>query len=320
MGVKRRRIPLADLVKRNGVLYVKQKNQHHRVCECRVVHRNCVKCNKKLARRKSDYILLAAKHAEEYSKHRQRLRPSEDHAFSKLVFYKRILAKIREEPFLCECFLCLTKGADRQRLSVRGPNKFSVDRLHDRLGYTHPDQVLRFVSKAHHSWQKRDLDNITSRTKRKWLHVVKYGIVSRSKRRYARTLSEISSMESAGMNVSQMKFMLKTHEVDHNLLRSMLENKKRTEGECQKCGVELDYGDENGFLTQKNNPRQASPDRVDNRIGYTPTNVRMVCCSCQTMGTVDEVEDVYLDVTEVSEIEDYLVQKIEDIGQMKIGK
>lgn len=317
MGVKRRRIPLVDLEKRNGVFYVKQKHQCHRVCECRVVYRNCVKCNQKLSRRKSDYISLAVKHAQEQSNHRQRIRPDEDHRFCKTEFYKRILRKIEEGRMMCECTLCRS-ATNKQRLSVRGPNKFSVDRVDDRLGYTQHDQELRLVSKMHHSWQKRDSspdDVVSSRPKckRKWITSVKTGIITRSKRRYKRTLTEILSMEAAGMDVTQMRSQLESHRIDNASCCSLLRQKMETELGCQKCGVKLDYGDKDGKLVKKHNSSQASPDRIDNRLGYTPTNVRMVCCACQTMENVDEVEDVFLGEDEFADLLHFLKQKIEQM-------
>lgn len=315
MGVKRRRIPLVDLEERNGVLFVKQKTQRHRVCECRVVYRNCVKCNKTLSSRKSDYITLAVKHAQEQSKHRQQTRPDEDHRFCETEFYKRMLVRIEESGMMCECTLC--QSTDKQRLSVRGPNKFSVDRVDDRLGYTHRDQSLRLVSKRHHSWQKRDStpnEKVSSRpnSRRKWITSVKTGIITRSKKRYKRTLLEIVSMEAAGMDVTQMRSRLKSHEIDNVSCRSLLRKKMDTERSCQKCGDELDYGDKDGYLVNKNNSSQASPDRIDNRFGYTFTNVRMVCCACQTMESVDEVDDVFLGDDELVGLLDFLKEKIKN--------
>ena len=90
---------------------------------------------------------------------------------------------------------------------------------------------------------------------------------------------------------------------------------KETEtSHCPKCGTTLDYGDENGVMTTKNNPRRASPDRLDDRIGYVDNNVRIVCCACQTMASIDDAEDVFLDGPEFADLVDYLSAKLVKIS------
>lgn len=54
----------------------------------------------------------------------------------------------------------------------------------------------------------------------------------------------------------------------------MITKKKCETSHCTKCGTRLDYGDKNGLMTTKNNPRRASPDRLNDRIGYVAKNVR----------------------------------------------
>jgi len=310
MGVKRRRVALSDLIIKNGKYYVKQKKQNHRVCECMVVYRNCIKCNKKLAKRHSDYISLMVKHAKEASEHRQKLRPEEDHSFSEKRFHELILEKVCNSKMLCECESCIESGI-RQSLSIRGRNKLSMDRVFDHLGYTHDNQILRLVSKSHHSWMKRNSNPCEVESqKRKWALTVKNGIIKRSKDRYKRTLCEIYEMEKAGMDTIQMKKWLETHIVDINNCYSMVLEKKAEFPQCGKCGIELDYGDENGITMDKNNPKRASVDRIDNRIGYVPHNVRMVCHSCQTMESIDDIEDVFLDLKETEELIKYIKTKI----------
>lgn len=309
MGVKRRRVKEKDIIEKNGKLYVKQKHQNHRVCECRIVYRNCVKCNKKLAKRHSDYIGLMVKHAKEYSLHRQKIRPNEDHSFFSKHYYQLIFSRINDSKMLCECELCIS-GDSRQHLSVRGPNKISMDRVHDHLGYTHTDQELRLVSKSHHSWQKRVSGPSLVLQKRKWIHAVKQGIVKRSKARYDRTLSEISEMEKAGMNTDDMKNWLTTHIIDHEKCISMLKEKMNSTPSCEKCGVELYYGNDCGFSETKHDTRKASPDRINNRIGYTSQNVRMVCHSCQTMESIDDPDDVFLNEVEMVELLEYIKSKM----------
>lgn len=314
MGVKRRRINPDDMIHFGGVAYVKRKNQHHRVCSCRVVYMNCVKCNKKLAKRKSDYVSLMVKHAREASAHRQKCRPDEDHFFCPVEYYRNILERVRCSNMVCECLLCApVPRGERQRLSVRGPNKFSIDRIFDKLGYTHKDQVLRLISKSHHSSQQRNAVplQITSMKKRKWLVSAVSGMLRRSRTRYSRTQVEISGMQRACMNVEKMKFYLSTHILDRASCVSMITKKKSETPNCPKCGARLDYGDENGVMNTKNNPRRASPDRLNDKIGYVDDNVRIVCCACQTMGSIDDAEDVFLTTVEVAELVRYLEGKIE---------
>lgn len=317
MGVKRRRIGPADMIYKRGVAYVKRKNQHHRVCSCCVVYMNCVKCNKKLAKRKSDYISLMVKHAREASVHRQICRPDEDHSFCPLTYYRLILQRVQKSGMVCECPLCSPLPPEqRQRLSVRGPNKFSIDRIFDKLGYTHHDQVLRLISKSHHSSQQRNAVPMqtTSKQKRKWMVSAVSGMLRRSKTRFLRTKVEILGMQRAHMDVERMEFYLSTHVLERDSCVSMITKKKRETSHCPKCGVHLDYGDENGVMTTKNNPKRASPDRLDDRIGYVENNVRIVCCACQTMGSIDDAEDIFLTETEIVDLVDYLAEKVTTIS------
>lgn len=271
---------------------------------------NCVKCNDRYARRKSDYISVMVKHARETSARRNTTRPEQNHDFDDLKYYKLVLARIRESRMLCECGLCLSRGT-RQMLSIRGPNKMSIDRVYDDIGYTHEDQVLRLISKVHHSSQKRDAVpvDVTSRP-RKWTESTLGGMVKRSRKRYERTKKEISQMEGALLDVKGMVVFLNTHLIDREELRTMIKRMRDETPNCTKCGVRLDYGNDEGLLLTKNNPRQASPDRVNDRIGYTPDNVHMVCCACQTMGEVDDADDIFLDDLGYEELEKYMVSKI----------
>lgn len=310
MGVKTRRLEPGDLIHKRGRVYAKRGKKNYRVCECMVFYGNCVKCNDKYARRKSDYISVMVKHARETSVKRRVTRPTENHDFDDLEYYRLVLARIHESRMLCECSLCVSRGT-RQMLSIRGPNKMSMDRSRDDIGYTHKDQVLRLISKVHHSSQKRDAIPVekTSRPRR-WSDAMVNGITKRSKKRYERTKKEISQMERASMNVDEMVMFLNTHVIDRENIRSMLDGLREGTPDCSKCGIGLDYGDPDGFLVTTNNPRQASPDRVNDRIGYIPENVRMVCCACQTMGEVDDAEDIFLDEPGIMDLERYLVDKI----------
>ena len=309
MGVKTRRIPPVDLIHKGGRVYARRGGQNHRVCDCRVFYMNCIKCNEKYATRKSDYITMMVKHARETSSKRRVTRPEEDHEFDELKYYKILLTRIKESQMRCECTLCASLGF-RQVLSIRGPNKMSIDRVRDDLGYTHKDQVLRIVSKVHHSPQKRDATPIEVRSKRKWTDSTLSGIVRRSRKRYERTRKEITQMERAMMDVSSMVGFLKTHIVDREDTRSMIERLRNETPRCRKCGIDLYYGNEDGYLLFKNNPRQASPDRIHDRMGYTPDNVQMVCCACQTLGEVDDAEDIFLDADGIMDLERYMVNKI----------
>jgi len=319
MGVKRRRISPVEMVHIDGVAYVKRKNQHHRVCSCYVVYMNCVKCNKKLAKRKSDYVSLMVKHAREASVHRQKCRPEENHLFNPVKYYRLILQCVRRSNMVCECPLCTKLSwSKRQRLSVRGPNKFSIDRVFDSLGYTHDGQVLRLISKSHHSSQQRNAVplQITSKKKRKWIVSAVSGMLRRSKTRYTRTQIEIIGMRQARMDVADMLFYLNTHLLDRETCVSMIIKKREETFHCPKCGCVLDYGDDNGVMTTKNNPRRASPDRLNDRIGYVDYNVRIVCCACQTMGSIDDTDDVFLTSAEEKDLVDYLTGKIAEISKL----
>ena len=250
------------------------------------------------------------KHARETSIKRGIKRPHEDHGFDEPEYYRMILQRIRESKMTCECILCLSRGT-RQALSIRGPNKMSMDRVHNDLGYTHQDQVLRLISKNHHSAQDRDAVplEVTSR-RRKWSDSTLSGMIKRSKKRYDRTRKEIQHMKKALMDVDAMITYLGTHVTDKETLRSLIERLRMETPNCAKCGVPLEYGDDKGYLVTKKNPRQASPDRLNDRIGYTPDNVQMVCCACQTIGEVDDAEDIFLDEAGLIDLEKYLEDKI----------
>ncbi len=313
MGVKRRRIPPSDIIIINGQTYARQGNKNHLICDCKVFYMNCMNCNEKLARRKSDYISLMVRHARQASVRRQITRPSEDHSFNNITFYKCILDRITKSEFMCECLLCESRNISH-KLSIRGANKFSMDRKFDHIGYTHPDQILRLVSKSHHSSQQRDaIPEKAMNRRRKWIQMAMWGISKRSKRRYIRTKQEIEDMENAKMDVTHMKLFMETHHVDKDKCTQMLIQKKSETPNCVKCGIELDFGDENGILVYTNNPVQASVNRIDNRIGYTSDNVEIVCCSCQVMEVPDEIPDIFLSDVDLDDLKEYLIRKIESI-------
>lgn len=310
MGVKTRRLLPNDLIHKGGRVYAKRGKQNHRVCSCRVFYMNCVKCNDKYARRKSDYMTVMVKHARETSIKRKKSRPHENHEFNDLSYYKLVLTRIQESKMMCECTLCLDRGI-RQKLSIRGPNKMSMDRVYDDMGYTHENQHLRLISKAHHSSQKRDAVPISIiSNNRKWSDSTVSGIIKRSRKRYDRTEKEISQMKNALLDVSDMLLFLNSHLIDRQNIKQMINRLQEETPNCRKCNIPLDYGDTNGYLVTKNNPRQASPDRLNDRIGYIPGNVQMVCCACQTMGEIDDAEDIFLDKNELLDLENYLVDKI----------
>lgn len=112
------------------------------------------------------------------------------------------------------------------------------------------------------------------------------------------------------MSVSKMEGYLGTHLLDRSTCVEMITKKKRETSHCPKCGERLDYGDEHGFMTTKNNPRRASPDRLNDRIGYVSSNVRIVCCACQTMGSIDDADDVFLTDREKADLVAYLEARI----------
>ena len=310
MGIKRKRIPLTEIIYKNDKKYAMDGNKCRMVCECMVFYRNCMKCNLKLAKRHSDYISLMTKHCREASESRKKTRPHEDHDFCLSIFLNRIYTIIKENNLLCMCELCMNL-TNKQKLSIRGPNKLSVDRVFDNLGYTHADQILRLVSKSHHSWQKRDSVPIESK-KRKWIQGAKDGILHRSTKRYNRIGIEIISMENSGLDVLELIQQQKTHIITPVDCEYMLVNKKKNTPNCKKCNVELDYGDENGNVFTCGESRRASPDRINNRLGYIPENVRMVCFSCQTIESIDDRDDLFLDDKEYVELLEYLENKIKN--------
>ena len=308
MGIKRKRIPLSQIIYKNDKKYAMDGIKCRMVCECMVFYRNCMKCNLKLAKRHSDYISLMIKHCREASESRKKTRPHEDHDFCLSKFLNRIYTIIKENNLLCMCELCMNL-TNKQKLSIRGPNKLSVDRVFDNLGYTHADQILRLVSKSHHSWQKRDSIPMESK-KRKWIQGAKNGILHRSTKRYNRIGIEIISMEKSGLDVLELIQQQKTHIITPVDCEYMLVNKKKNTPNCKKCNVELDYGDENGNVFTCGESRRASPDRINNRLGYIPENVRMVCFSCQTIESIDDRDDLFLDDKEYVELLEYLENKI----------
>lgn len=315
MGVKRRRIPTDEIIIKDGKTYARRGGKNQLICECKVFYMNCMVCNDKLARRKSDYVPLMVRHARQSSVRRSITRPHENHSFDEAKFYSLLLDRIVESGFKCECILCSARGS-HQRLSVRGANKMSMDRKFDNIGYTHPDQKLRLVSKSHHSSQQRDaIPEKSMKRRRKWIHMAMWGISKRSKERYTRVGKEIIDMEKAGLDVTCMKGYMGSHEVDISKCTQMIINKKNRTSNCVKCDVELDFGDEDGVLVTTNNPNQASVNRIDNRIGYTESNVELVCCACQSMEIPSEIPDIFLSESELDDLKEYISKKMKTIGK-----
>ena len=308
MGVKRRRFSPSDIIVKNGKSYASSGGRLYRVCECKIFYRHCTKCNDLLANRTSHYVQEMVKHSKQASIKRNKTRPEQDHHFDQNRYYQLLLERMIKSGLECECSLCIEKD-EKQLLSIWGPNKMSIDRTSDNIGYTHKDQILRIISKNHHSWQKRDAIPEEA-YRRNWLNTTVSHMVKRSKKRYIRTKSELKEMEKAGLDISEMSVYLESHVIEPKRCKTMIEDKVRTTDSCKKCGILLDYGDENGFLKTKNNPRQASPDRINNRIGYISDNVQIVCCSCQTMGNLDENEDIFLDETGIIDLKRFLTDKI----------
>lgn len=308
MGVKRRRFSPDDITIKNGKSYAISGKRLYRVCECKIFYRHCIKCNELLSKRTSHYVQEMVKHSRQSSLKRKKTRPNEDHHFDQNRYYQLLLERVVKSGLVCECSLCIENNR-KQYLSIWGPNKISIDRESDNIGYTHKNQRLRLISKNHHSWQKRDAIPEKS-YRRNWLGTTVSHIVKRSKKRYDRTRAEIDEMEKAGLDILEMIVYLHSHITDPSECRLMIENKMKETKNCKKCGIELDYGDENGMMETKNNPRQASPDRINNRIGYISENVQIVCCSCQTMGNLDENEDIFLDEEGLNKLKNYLKDKI----------
>ena len=309
MGIKKKRVSLSSIVYKDGKRYAQDSTRLRPVCDCMVFYRNCMKCNLKLAKRHSDYISLMVKHCRESSISRKITRPHENHDFCIDTFYKMIYKVISESKMLCQCELCV-KNNKKHRLSIRGENKLSLDRVYDNMGYTHKDQILRLVSKSHHSWQKRNSIPINSLRKRNWVCAVKDGILKRSRFRQERIKIEIINMEQAGLDTSEIKKQLQSHVITPEECHSMILEKKNNTTKCVKCEIELDYGDENGYVFTNGEPRRASADRINNRMGYIPENVRMVCFSCQTIESIDDREDLFLDENEFIELLNYIRNKI----------
>ena len=310
MGVKKSRVSESEFVYKNGILYAKKGVQRHRLCECMIFYRNCAKCNMGLAKRESDIIGMMVKHARENSEYRQIKRPNEDHSFDKLTYLKILWERMNESEFKCECLLCMERG-ERQVLSVRGPSKMSMDRTYDNLGYTHKDQKMNLISKNHHSSRKRD--DIPEKRMKKifWMEHMMKSVQKGSKMNYDRSIKNIEYMEKAGMDVSVKKMNLESFEFNADVIKEMMIRKRSENFNCEKCSTELDYGDEEGSLTFKNNPKQASAYRIDREIGYTYENTQIVCCACQTFTEVDDSPDVYLTGAELSDLGCYLMDKIE---------
>jgi len=307
MGIKKKRISVSDIIFKNGKKYAKESNRIRPLCDCMVFYKNCMKCNIKLAKRHSDYISLMLKHCREASESRRRTRPMENHDFCPNTFYKYIYDILSKTKMMCQCDLCLLHGS--QEMSVRGRNKLSLDRIYDNIGYTHKVQKLRFVSKNHHSWQKRDSVPIKS-TKRNWLYTVRGNMIERSKARYKRLSIEIDNVEKSGLDATELKEKLKTHIINIDECSSILKKKKESTPNCSKCGINLDYGDKDGYVYTTCESRRASPDRVDNRLGYIDSNLRMVCFSCQTIESIDDRDDLFLTEEEFTELLEYIKSKI----------
>lgn len=312
MGIKRKRVSISKVIYKNNKMYAKDSNRIREVCKCMVYFRNCMKCNIKLAKRHSDYISLMIKHCREASETRKRTRPHENHDFCTKTFYKMIYNVILESNMLCQCDLCI-KNKNIQKLSIRGKNKLSLDRIYDNIGYTHENQELRLISKSHHSWQKRNSIPIVS-PKRNWMSSVKSKIIKRSELRYKKLQDEIDNVEQAGIDTDQLKQQLKSHIINIEEIDGIIRSKKENNPNCQKCNIELDYGDKNGYVFTNNESRRASPDRINNRIGYIESNIRMVCFACQTMETIDDREDLFLTESEFYELLEYIKNKIETFG------
>ena len=117
-------------------------------------------------------------------------------------------------------------------------------------------------------------------------------------------------MENSGLDVFELIQQQKTHIITSVDCEELLINKKKNTPNCKKCNVELDYGDENGNVFTCGESRRASPDRINNRLGYIPENIRMVCFSCQTIESIDDRDDLFLDEKEYVDLLKYIENKL----------
>jgi hypothetical protein len=189
-----------------------------------------------------------------------------------------------------------------------GQHKISPDRANNSTGYSHPTTWITFISKLHNVRTKHDSDTLKPRTQRAgFFSVTVSSMVQRTKDRIETALqsqqilsqTKLHSIERYKLIQDNLKEIYK-----QQLVAARVDN-------CTKCGHELDYGDENDILTYKNNPHQASPDRIDNEILLYVDNFRMTCTCCNDIerGTTRSGMEIAL----TSEVKQEIITRLQGI-------
>lgn len=80
--------------------------------------------------------------------------------------------------------------------------------------------------------------------------------------------------------------------------------KFRWMGRCQSCRVKLecDQGADASIPGRQAHPLNASPDRLNNSIGYVDGNVRWMCVACNLMRRNNSVQGVKDHVARMTEV------------------
>jgi len=194
----------------------------------------------------------------------------------------RIFKDYGRAPLSTDRVLCVCRPGCKQHLQIHGTDRWSNDRVIDSIGYTDEEQTLRIISKRH---------NVAT----------KHNSVPQSRAQGVGWDTQISSdmVKSTTYRIEKIKNLPRPTE-DHqrtikffndhpelftkDAYKELLNTMKAQYPICAKedCDVKLDFGDAKGILRTKNNPKQASPDRLDNTNEFYITgNVQLVCQGCQ---------------------------------------
>jgi hypothetical protein len=239
------------------------------------------------------------------------------HVFVEADVLKKVNEALERCDGTCGCPRCVRNNTILN-LQTYGSNAISFDRLYDYLGYGDEDQVLTCVSKRHNVSIKHGSVPKPRAIGQNWLSTTSHHAYNSFTKRMTtlmrnKTVDQMTEREREQVALYESKIPKEWKKE----IRETLAELSSTTPKCSKddCDNVLHYGDSKGILRTKNNPLQASPDRLDNSDPfYSIANTQMVCCGCQTSDK--EYQRTHSEIP-VTKMEDIAFNKTKWLNEMK---
>ncbi|KAG5182883.1 hypothetical protein JKP88DRAFT_241192 [Tribonema minus] len=168
------------------------------------------------------------------------------------------------------------------KMVLRGADAVSPDRGKNDKGYSDASQVITITSKHHNTVIKPDAVRIPRLLPVRWLkQLVNSTLQSTFRRMKTLITNKPEEARSSAERDQIVRFESTTRQQWRANYASVMEQLMHITT-CANCNGDMHTGDERGMLLYTNDPKQASPDRLENSNPfYDVDNVRLVCQACQ---------------------------------------